>query len=86
LLSTLYGMFCSFVHVSYDSVVPLGWVGLGRDFKFQLGWVGSASRWVGLDWVNKIDPWTTLVPQSRRWARKLVRDAWYNPHFVCTLV
>jgi len=60
----LYSMFCSFVRVSYDSVVPLGWVGLGwiEIFKFQLGWVGLGQPVNGLGWIgsHKMDPWTTL--------------------------
>jgi len=32
----------------------VGWVGLGwvEIFKFQLGWVGPANQWAGLDWVT----------------------------------
>jgi len=52
-------MFCSFVRVSYDSVVPLGWVEI---FEFQLGWVGLGQPVNGPGWIgsHKMDPWTTL--------------------------
>jgi len=61
-------MFCFFVRVSYDSIVPLGWAGLGwvKIFKFQLGMIGLAQQVNGLGWIgsHKMDSWTTLVDGS----------------------
>jgi len=51
-------MFSFFIRVSYDSVVPFGWVGLAwfEIFKFHLGfvWLGQPTRWAGLDLSHKI--------------------------------
>jgi len=45
LFAVMYNMFCFFVHVSYDSVVPLSWVGLG-----WVGLVGLFSQSMG--WIR----------------------------------
>jgi len=51
-------MFCSYVRVSYDSVIPFGWDGLVREFLIfliGLGWVSQSMGWVGLGHIKLTD-------------------------------